>query len=148
MNWEYRSFKDLSNDTLYKILQLRAAVFVVEQNCAYQDIDDKDRKAIHLWAEDEAGNIQAYCRLLPEGISYNEPSIGRVLTSESSRGTGLGRLMMEKAIAFITHEWQSPTTRISAQLYLKVFYESLGFQQIGDSYLEDNIPHIEMLLGG
>lgn len=148
MNWYFKSFEQLSNKELYKILQLRAAVFIVEQTCAYQDIDDKDFKAQHQWAEDAAGNIVAYCRLLPENISYKEPSIGRVATSMGIRKSGAGREMMEQAIKYIGRAFGSDSIRISAQLYLKSFYESLGFRQVGESYPEDDIPHIEMLLEG
>jgi ElaA protein len=146
MNWIIKSFDALSTTELYKIIQARIAVFTVEQDCPYQDADDKDFAATHLWLADETGNIKAYCRLLPSGISYTEPSVGRVLTEAASRKEGLGRKMMEKAIEFIQQTWASPNIRISGQLYLKEFYESLGFQQIGEPYMEDNIPHIEMLL--
>lgn len=145
MNWYTKSFTELSIDELYKILQLRSAVFVVEQDCPYQDIDDKDRDAIHLWNVDQEGTITAYCRLLPAGISYKEPSIGRVATALNIRNTGVGRIMMQKAISCIYDTWNLPAIRISAQLYLSRFYTSLGFEQVGEPYLEDNIPHIEML---
>jgi ElaA protein len=146
MNWIIKPFDALTTAELYKIIQARIDVFVVEQDCPYQDADNKDFRAMHLWLPDEEGNIKAYCRLLPSGISYPEPSIGRVLTGATSRKEGLGRKMMEKAIEFIQQTWQSPNIRISAQLYLKDFYGSLGFQQIGVPYPEDNIPHIEMFL--
>lgn len=146
MNWIIKSFDALSTTELYKIIQARIAVFTVEQDCPYQDADDKDFSATHLWLQDEAGNIKAYCRLLPSGISYTEPSVGRVLTGATSRKEGLGRKMMEKAIEYIQQTWESPNIRISGQLYLKEFYQSLGFQQISEPYMEDNIPHIEMLL--
>jgi ElaA protein len=145
MNWYTKSFAELNTDELYKILQLRSAVFVVEQNCPYLDMDDKDRKAIHLWNCDPDGNVTAYCRLLPAGISYTEPSIGRVATASMIRNTGIGRVLMQKAIAYIHDTWKQPAIRISAQLYLDKFYTSLGFDRAGESYLEDNIPHIEML---
>lgn len=145
MNWHTKSFTELSTDELYKILQLRSAVFVVEQNCPYLDMDDKDRKAIHLWSCDHDGNVTAYCRLLPAGISYTEPSIGRVATASTIRNTGVGRVLMQKAISYIHDTWNQPAIRISAQLYLNKFYTSLGFEQVAESYLEDDIPHIEML---
>jgi ElaA protein len=145
MNWHIKSFTELSTDELYKILQLRSAVFVVEQNCPYLDMDDKDRKAIHLWNMDHEGNVTAYCRLLPAGISYTEPSIGRVATASTIRKTGVGRVLMQKAISYIHDTWNQHVIRISAQLYLDKFYTSLGFEQVGESYLEDDIPHIEML---
>jgi ElaA protein len=146
MNWHTKSFAELSTVELYKILQLRCAVFIVEQHCPYQDVDDKDVKAIHLWSSDDDGNITAYCRLLPAGISYTEPSIGRVATAANIRNTGLGRVLMQKSIAYIHDTWNRPAIRISAQLYLDQFYTSLGFERVGEAYLEDDIPHIEMLL--
>jgi ElaA protein len=145
MNWHTKPFEELSTIELYKILQLRCAIFIVEQNCPYQDLDDKDLEAIHLWSSDNDGNITAYCRLLPANISYKEPSIGRVATAVSIRNTGLGRVLMQKAISYIHDTWHQPAIRISAQLYLDKFYTSLGFERIGESYLEDDIPHIEML---
>ena len=144
MIWNTKSFDDLTKTELYGLLQVRAEVFVVEQNCPYQDIDDKDMRCIHLWAEDEKRNILAYCRLLPEGISYKEPSIGRVLTSSRGRKNGIGRLLMQKAVTYIGEQWKAPVIRISAQLYLLKFYSELGFEQVGEPYPEDNIPHIEM----
>jgi ElaA protein len=146
MNWYTKSFPELSIEELYKILQLRSAVFVVEQNCPYQDMDDKDRKAIHLWSSDNDENVTAYSRLLPAGISYPEPSIGRVATAATIRNTGLGRVLMQKAILYIHDNWNRPAIRISAQLYLDKFYTSLGFESVSEPYLEDDIPHVEMLL--
>jgi ElaA protein len=146
MPWKYKPFESLDTIELYKILQLRAEVFIVEQTCYYQDVDNKDLKAIHLWHEDENRSINAYCRLLPAGISYKEPSIGRVATAMQNRKEGLGRIMMQLAIEYIKESFQSNTIRISAQEYLQSFYESLGFKKTGDVYDEDGIPHIEMLL--
>jgi len=147
MNWHCKSFRELSAAELYSILQLRSAVFVVEQQCVYQDLDGKDEAALHLWASDEEGHIVACCRILPAGVSYPEASVGRVAAAVSQRKRGTGRLLMEKAMAYIQQEWQSPV-RISAQEYLRHFYESLGFVPTGYSYLEDGIPHIEMLHAG
>lgn len=144
MTWHTKPFSDLSTIELYTLLQLRSKVFVVEQDCPYQDLDNKDLESIHLWAEQD-NIVVACCRLLPGNISYPEPSIGRVATDPAFRNNGTGRAMMEKAIGYIRHNWQNPAIRISAQLYLKAFYESLGFIQTGDTYLEDDIPHIEML---
>jgi ElaA protein len=146
MNWHIKSFSELNTDELYRLLQLRAEVFVVEQNCPYQDIDGKDRKAIHVWGNNEENDILVYCRLLPPGVSYAEPSIGRVVTAPSIRNSGAGRLLMEKAIDYLLNVQHHSAIRISAQQYLEKFYTSLGFQTIGDAYLEDNIPHLEMLL--
>ncbi len=146
MNWHIKSFTDLDLHDLYYILQLRAEVFVVEQNCPYQDIDDKDQKAIHMWCSNDEGKIVAYCRLLPSGVTYTEPSIGRVVSAPSIRNTGSGRLLMEKAINYMLSELHHTSIRISAQLYLEKFYISLGFATVSEPYLEDDIPHIEMLL--
>jgi len=146
MNWHLQAFDTLTIPELYAILQLRSKVFVVEQQCVYQDMDGKDRKAMHLWCSDQQNNCIAYCRLLPPGISYTEASIGRVVTDPDHRKGGMGRLLMEKAIAVLTEEKREPAIRISAQEYLQRFYESLGFARVSESYLEDGIPHIEMLL--
>ena len=147
MDWNAKLFAQLTLLELYEILQLRNEVFIVEQNCPYQDLDDKDKVATHLWTTDQAGKIVAYCRLLPVDVSYKEPSIGRVATHKDARKSGLGRALMVEAIRHITEEWHEGSIRISAQSYLKVFYESLGFVPVGEEYLEDNIPHIEMLRG-
>jgi ElaA protein len=144
VNWRYCSFNELSVAELYAILQLRNEVFVVEQNCVYQDADNKDLKSFHLsgW---HGNNLVAYCRILPRGISYDEASIGRVITSPAFRKTGNGRELMQLAIAKTLEQFNCDRIIISAQLYLKKFYESLGFIQNSETYLEDNIPHIEML---
>lgn len=143
LRWTYQSFDQLSSNELYAILQLRNAVFVVEQNCPYQDLDDKDQQSMHLCAWQDAA-LAGYCRILPPGVSYDSPSIGRVLTAMDSRKNGTGRAMMEKAIVHTLKEYDASKITISAQLYLKKFYESLGFEQVSDIYPEDNIPHIKM----
>lgn len=143
--WCCRSFDELSIDHLYRILQLRIAVFVVEQTCYYQDLDDKDRKGLHLYAM-EGQDVIAYARLLPKGISYpDQVSIGRVITAESHRRTGLGRELMKKAIQECEHHWPGEAIKISAQSYLEEFYASFGFEKCGAGYLEDGIPHIPMI---
>lgn len=144
MTWHYKAFDTLNVQELYSILQLRSKVFVVEQNCPYLDMDDKDQKSVHLWLAEDNGPALAYCRLLPPGISYPECSIGRVVTDPGIRKNGSGRVLMQQAIAYIETEWQQELIRIGAQLYLKSFYESLGFSQSSEAYLEDDIPHIEM----
>jgi ElaA protein len=135
MNWHTKPFDKLSTVELYKILQLRCAVFIVEQNCPYLDMDDKDLKAIHLWGSDNDGNVTAYCRLLPGGVSYTEPSIGRVATAVTIRNTGTGRVLMQKAITYIHDNWNKSPIRISAQIYLYKFYTSLVFEKFGEPYL-------------
>lgn len=143
LTWKYLSFNELSPSALYSILQLRNAVFVVEQNCVYQDADNKDEKSFHL-AGWENNTLVAYCRVLPPGISFRESSIGRVVISPGHRNAGYGRKLMELAIGYALGQFMCNKIIIGAQLYLKSFYESLGFVQISEPYLEDNIPHIEM----
>ncbi|WP_118951083.1 GNAT family N-acetyltransferase [Taibaiella helva] len=146
MNWHCKSFDELSTAELYALLQLRSRVFVVEQNCPYLDQDDKDQDALHLWCSDGQARMLACCRILPAGLSYPESSIGRVASDSAARGQGIGRQLMQEALACIRMRWNNVPVRISAQLYLQRFYESLGFLPVGESYLEDGIPHIEMLL--
>lgn len=145
ITWHCKSFTELSNYELYKIIQLRSEVFIVEQNCAYQDCDDKDLKAYHLtgWQE---GKLVAYTRLFDKGISYEDAaSIGRVVTSPSVRGKLIGRELMKQSIAGVYQLFGKVPIRISAQLYLKRFYESFSFVQKSDVYMEDGIEHIAML---
>ncbi len=139
-----KAFDELSTKELYQILKLRNEVFVVEQDCVYQDCDNKDFKAMQLFYEDQ-GQIVAGVRILPKGVSYDEVSIGRVVSDIRYRRDGLGSEMMKKAIDFIESEWQETQIRISAQEYLLGFYQSLGFSQVSNVYLEDQLPHVEML---
>lgn len=129
---------------LYTILQLRNEVFIVEQNCPYQDLDNKDQKSFHLMGVMQ-GQLAAYARLLPQGVSYEYASIGRVITSPKQRRSGAGKALMHEAIKRCTQLFGDGAIKLGAQLYLKSFYESFGFQQTSDMYLEDGIPHIEML---
>lgn len=144
MEWILKKFEELTPHELYAIMQLRNEVFVVEQNCVYQDADNKDRYSFHLmgWKEDK---LIAYTRLIPAGTAYAEPSIGRVVTSPSARGTGAGRELMEHSIDTIYKLFGKQPIRIGAQLYLKKFYSSLGFEPTGGIYLEDGIEHVEMV---
>lgn len=143
--WSYKPFDLLTTRELYSILQLRNEVFVVEQNCVYQDIDDKDLKSHHLMAFD--GEIlAAYSRVLPPGLSFDETSIGRVITAPSHRGKGIGIELIEKAIEAAHLTFGVKAIKIGAQLYLQKFYESFGFVQTSAVYLEDGIEHIEMQL--
>jgi ElaA protein len=144
MIWILKPFDKLLPLELYKILQLRNEVFIVEQNCPYQDLDNKDLHAWHLLGLSK-DTLLAYSRLLAPGISYSESSIGRVVSSPSARKMGMGKKLMEESITQIQNLFQTDTIRIGAQMYLKNFYESFGFLQQGESYLEDNIPHIIML---
>ena len=145
MKWICKTFDELSPYELYAIMQLRMAVFVVEQNCAYQDADNKDAHCHHLmgWLEDK---LVAYTRLVPPKISYAESSIGRVVSSPSVRRTGIGKILMTKSIEAMKALYPGIPIRIGAQLYLKDFYESFLFRQTSETYIEDGIPHIEMLL--
>jgi ElaA protein len=145
LNWTYKYFDELLPAELYAIMQLRNEVFVVEQNCVYQDADEKDTGSYHLMGRD-GNTLVAYTRLLPPGLAYAEASIGRVVTSPKYRGTGAGRQLMEQSISRTMAQFNVKTIKIGAQLYLEKFYSSLGFVQCGPGYLEDNIPHIPMLL--
>lgn len=146
LNWILKKFDQLTPYELYNIIWLRNEVFVVEQNCVYQDADYKDQKGWHLMGIDEEGKLMAYVRLLPAGISYEkEPSIGRVVTNPAARGTGAGRELMEVAIRQCEDLFGKLDIKIGAQYYLLKFYTSLGFKQTSEIYLEDNIEHIEMI---
>ncbi len=141
--FKIKPFNGLSLRELYGILQLRAEVFVVEQNCVYQDIDGKDEKALHLLGEYE-GKIVAYARLFAPGYYFDNASVGRIVISLQYRDRKWGHDLMDTAIKGINQEYGTDLIAISAQLYLKRFYESHGFVQEGDEYLEDGIPHIKM----
>ncbi len=145
LNWILKKFDALTPYELYDIMWLRNEVFVVEQNCVYQDADYKDQKGWHYMGVDDDGKLMAYVRLLPPGVSYEEPSIGRVLTNPEARGTGAGRLLMQNAIEQCKALFGDVPIKIGAQYYLLKFYSSLGFVQTSDIYLEDDIEHIEMI---
>ena len=141
-----KPFDRLSPKELYEAIQLREAVFVVEQHCAYLDADGKDPRAWHLCGYDASGHLAAYARLLPAGVSYAEyPSIGRIVTSSRWRGKGAGRRLMQEAIAWMERLFGRRTIKISAQTYLIGFYRSFGFEPVGLPYLEDGIPHTAMI---
>ena len=143
LEWKIKRFEALSIKELYDLLQLRSEVFVVEQNCVYQDIDGKDQKALHLIGEDN-GKIVAYARLFKPKDYFEQASVGRVVVKETSRANKLGHILMREAIKAIEAHFAATKITISAQLYLKKFYESHGFIQTSEMYLEDDIPHIEM----
>jgi|ERR1043165_746758 ElaA protein len=144
INWILKKFDDLTATELYSILQLRNEVFVVEQNCVFQDADNRDQPGYHLmgWHADK---LAAYSRILPAGIAYEFVSIGRVVTSPAERRNGLGKILMNQSIEAVTKLFGSVTIKLGAQLYLKQFYESFGFVQSSEIYLEDGIEHIEMI---
>ncbi len=142
ITYHTKSFNELTCGVFHDIIRLREQVFVVEQNCPYLDVDGKDPLSTHIYARlhDE---VVGYCRVLPPGVSYNEWSIGRVVTHHHVRRHGVGTKIMLRALGFInTHE--SKSVCISAQTYLKEFYEQLGFRATGKYYLEDNLPHMQM----
>ena len=145
LNWILKKFEALTPYELYDIMWLRNEVFVVEQNCVYQDADYKDQKGWHLMGVDAEGKLMAYVRLLPPGVSYEEPSIGRVLTNPAVRGTGVGRVLMQKSIEQCKVLFGDVSIKIGAQYYLLKFYSSLGFVQTSEIYFEDDIEHVEMI---
>ena len=148
IHWHWRRFPALGVDDLYDALALRSAVFSVEQGCAYLDPDGLDRHSSHLLGRGETGLLQAYLRVVDPGVKYAEPSIGRVVTLSAVRGTGLGRRLFAEGVSRCTAAWPGQGIRISAQAHLDGFYAGFGFGPVGQTYLEDNIPHLEMLRPG
>lgn len=145
MQFKLKTFEELSVDELYEALKLRSAIFVIEQNCNYQDMDDKDQSSYHLLGY-EGEELIAYARLLPQGVSYKEASIGRVVVNKQFRRKDHGKELMTKAIFSAKEKFNTNEIVISAQCYLEKFYSDLGFVSEGESYLEDDIPHIQMRL--
>ncbi|WP_299005030.1 GNAT family N-acetyltransferase [uncultured Tenacibaculum sp.] len=139
-----KKFQELTTSELYELLQLRSEVFVVEQDCVYQDIDGKDQNALHVIGVKE-GKIVGYTRLFNNGEYFDTPSIGRVVVKENERKYGYGHDLMKASIKAIVDNYNETTITISAQTYLQKFYESHGFKQVGEGYLEDGIPHIRMV---
>jgi len=139
-----KPFNELSNTELYAAIRLRNEVFVVEQNCPFQDADNKDQYCHHilLWQDNE---LIAYARIVPAGISYTETSIGRIITGSAVRGTGMGKVLMQYALECCEHLHGKVPIRIGAQVYALKFYEIFGFRADGEEYDEDGIPHIEMV---
>lgn len=144
MKFQFKQFSELTLDELYEILQLRTEIFVVEQDCVYNDLDGLDKVAVHQYFKKDC-KIVAYSRLLKPGTRFPEYSIGRVVVKQSERGTGLGIAMMEAAKYFIVNEWGAIKIKVSAQKYLRKFYEDLGFEIVTNEYLEDGIPHFGMI---
>lgn len=146
LQWNCRAFHQINTSELYDLLKLRIDVFVVEQNCPYPELDDKDQdKQTHHITAYADNTIIAYARLLPPGLSYQETSIGRFVVHEDHRRQGIGSLLLETCLTQISNIWPNQAIRISAQEYLQSFYERAGFSKVSDIYLEDGIPHIEML---
>jgi len=144
MIWRWRTFDELTKDELYAAMRLRQEVFVVEQECPYLDADGRDHGNHHLLGFDDAG-LAAYARVLRPGVLYPEVCISRVVTAPRLRRTGMGRLLMTECLKCVAAHYGSVPIRISAQAYLQGFYASFGFQCTGKGYLEDGIPHKEML---
>jgi Predicted acyltransferase len=137
-----KHYNDLTTSELYALLQARASVFVVEQDCPYQDLDGKDLLAYHLWLEDEDGMIMAYLRVLPPGVSFEDCSIGRVLSMY--RKEGFGSTLMKEAIKLIREKYGNVGITIEAQVQARYFYARQGFVKCSSEFLEDGIPHIRM----
>lgn len=142
--WQLCAFDELGVGQLYALLQLRSEVFVVEQHCAFQDLDGLDAGALHL-SGTANGVLLGYARCLPAGLKYEEASVGRVVTRASARGAGCGHVLIDRAIQSIGASWGAQPIRIGAQARLKPFYEGHGFCDMGLPYLEDGIEHIEMV---
>jgi len=146
MKFKTLKFSELTTIQLYQILRLRSEVFVVEQDCVYQDIDNYDQIAMHTVAYDKE-TLVAYARILPADTYFEEASIGRVITKESHRKLSLGHQLMQECISYIDNTFTEKTIKISAQQHLINFYNKLGFIPKGEGYLEDGIPHIAMYRG-
>ena len=144
LNWEIKHYNDLNINEFHDIIALRLKAFVVEQNCAYLDLDGKDKKSYHLICRNGMGDVVATARILAPGISYDLASIGRVVIDESIRGNGIGHELMQKSVEFALLEFGNSPIQISAQKHLEKYYEQHNFLSTGNEYLEDNIPHVEM----
>jgi len=144
MNVAVKTFKELNTTELYEILQLRSEVFVVEQDCVYQDLDGKDIDALHIIGI-KNNKIVAYTRIFEAGLYFDSASIGRVVVTMEERRYGYGKVIMEASIQAVKEIWKEKSIKISAQIYLKDFYKGLGFEEFGEGYLEDGIPHIGMI---
>ncbi len=144
LTFKVKRFDELSTPELYKILRLRAQVFVVEQDCVYQDIDNKDQKALHVIGY-KNNEVVAYTRIFEAGDYFKKASIGRVVVAENERKYGYGHDLIKESIDAIEKYFDTKDIKISAQTYLKKFYKTHGFEQVGKEYLEDGIPHIGMV---
>jgi len=142
---QVKSFQELSLEEFHDIIALRIQIFIIEQNCPYQEVDGKDKLAHHLFFKNEMDEIIAVTRILPQGISYEEVAIGRVVVHEEYRGTGLGNQLMADSMNFVRNKYGEVPVRLSAQKHLENYYGNHGFKSTGKEYLEDGIPHVEML---
>lgn len=145
VEWRWWSWRDLAPDVLHDFLKLRSDVFVVEQNCVFPDMDERDRDCEHLCGHDTSGKLIAYLRLVPPGIKSGEPALGRVVVEQPARGTGLGRALMVEGLRRCAELYPGKTVKVSAQQHLEDFYNSLGFKTVGAPYLEDGIWHLDMI---
>lgn len=148
MHWTYQTFDELTLHELYDILALRQSVFIVEQKSPYLDADGVDRRSLHVCGHDGDCRLVAYLRIVPPGVKYKEPSIGRVVTHASARRKGLGRDAMQKGLARLDAMYPGCAVRISSQQYLEKFYQGFDFATVSEPYDEDGIPHVEMFRGG
>lgn len=146
LRWQLSSFADLSPHQIYAILQARTEVFVIEQRCLFQDIDGKDPACHHLIGWTAHQQVAAYLRIVPPGLAFTEASIGRVLTTKIGRGLGIGKTLLSTGLTQTRALYPTQAIRIGAQQYLEQFYASFGFQTVSEMYLEDDIPHVEMLI--
>lgn len=144
--WQTKRFNQLTTLELYELLRLREQVFIIEQNCIYPDLDNNDKKAIHVLGS-IGSEVIAYTRLFKSGDYFDTASIGRVVVNPKFRRLALGKQLMQKSISALKDLFKEDTITISAQCYLIEFYKSLGFLAVGDEYLEDNIPHVKMIRG-
>jgi ElaA protein len=145
LDWQVKHYPELTTNEFHDLIALRLKAFVVEQNCSYLDLDGKDKKCYHLICRDGFGKVVATARILPPGISYSEVSIGRVVLDQEIRGKGIGHQLMEQSMKFINEEFGAVPVRISAQKHLENYYNTHNFFSTGKEYLEDEIPHVEML---
>ena len=144
LTWQWTRFEGLGRDDVYDMLALRSRIFVLEQNCAYLDPDGLDRQSWHLLGRDPEGRLLAYVRVCDPGVKFDPPSIGRVVVDSSQRGTGLGHVLIAEALRRCDETWPGQRNRIGAQAHLQAFYGRHGYVSVGDIYLEDDIPHIDM----
>jgi ElaA protein len=144
LHWQFKQYNDLTVNEFHDIVALRIKVFVVEQNCPYQELDGKDKKSYHLICRDGHGDLAGTMRILPQSVSYEEVSFGRIVLNLEERGEHQGDQMMKEAMAFCKAEFGAVPIRLSGQKHLQSFYNKHGFYAVGKEYLEDGIPHLEM----
>ncbi|MEX1191049.1 MAG: GNAT family N-acetyltransferase [Brumimicrobium sp.] len=145
LNWQFKHYNDLLLSEFHDILALRIQVFVVEQKCPYQELDGKDKKAYHLICRNGKGNVVGTMRILPPGVSYEEIAYGRIVLDETERGTQQGHDLMREAMDFTKAEFGDVPIKLSGQKHLENFYNKHNFKSTGKEYLEDGIPHVEMI---